>query len=166
MLNLLQTTGNVLHQFISALVGNGRNGKDGIACRFCLGFECRPALAGLWYIHFVEDDNLWAGRKLFIILTKFRINCLEVLPWVALQRGTIDHVDQQASALYMTEELMTKADALGSPFDQSRNIGQNEAEVISTARQADNDNTEIGRERGEGIISNLGSCSSHDGEQG
>ena len=64
--------------------------------------------------------------------------------------GDVDQVDQHPATLDMAEETVTDANAFRRAFDQAGNIGEHEFAAL-VAHHA-----ELGHERGEGIIADLG----------
>ncbi len=65
-------------------------------------------------------------------------------------------MEEQACAREMAQELVTQAGAFGRPFDQARNVGDNEAPALVHAHD-----TEVGLQRRERIVGYLGSCRRH-----
>ena len=77
---------------------------------------------------------------------------VEVLDRIAPGRsGHIDQVDEYLGALHVPEEAIAKAVTLVSALDQAGDIGNHEAAIIT-----ETDDAQVRRERGEGVISNLG----------
>lgn len=68
-------------------------------------------------------------------------------------------MQDEGGTLDMTQELVTQALALGSALDQAGNIGNRKAQVAIAHH------SQIGRERGEGIIGNLGARGRHAGDE-
>ena len=62
----------------------------------------------------------------------------------------IDEDDQYPGALYVAQEPMTETLAVGSTFDETRNIGDDKFKIVLHSNH-----TKVGFKRGEGIISNL-----------
>ena len=70
---------------------------------------------------------------------------------VRIGRRDVDEMQQQARALQVAQELVAEARAFGGAFDQSRNVGDDEAASFVGAHDA-----ELRRERRERIVGDLG----------
>ena len=68
--------------------------------------------------------------------------------------GDVDQVDDDRGALDVFEELDAQAVAEVCAFDQARQIGYGEGEFVGEV--ADLDYAEVGFERGEGVVGDLG----------
>ena len=66
------------------------------------------------------------------------------------QRRRVDHVQQQAGALQVAQELVAQAGALGGALDQARDVGHDEALLGRDAHDA-----EIRMQRGERVVGDL-----------
>src|SRR5947209_8312344 len=66
----------------------------------------------------------------------------------------------------MAQKFMAEANTLRSSLDETGDIGQHKAHLVTAPWLPDGHNTQVRRECGEGIVGNLGVCGGHDGEQG
>ena len=56
---------------------------------------------------------------------------MEILQGIAaFAAGSVEYMDQNLRAFYMAEEFIAKACALGSAFDEARDVGHDEASFI------------------------------------
>ena len=87
---------------------------------------------------------------------------LEVGEGVAtrLQGGAVDDVDEDVAALDVPQELQPEALALAGTRDEPGHVGDREA--LATG----GDDTEVGHQRGEGVVSDLGLGRRHDADEG
>ena len=109
-------------------------------------------------VYLVEDDELGLFAEPAAIGDQFAANCPVVGDHVL--GGAVDEMDQGDAALDMTEEAVADAGALVGTLDQAGNIGEHEVAA------ADPDHAEIGMERGERIVGDLGLGGRHGGEEG
>ena len=72
----------------------------------------------------------------------------------------IQHVDQQAAAFDVLQEIVAESPALAGAFDQSGQVRHDEGETV-----IDLDHAELRRQSGEGIIGDLGSRGRDDRQQ-
>ena len=90
------------------------------------------------------------------------VDLLKVLLGVAaLAAGNIHHMQQQAAALHMAQEVMAQTNAIGSTFDQAGDIGADKALFRANAHNAQN-----GGQRGKVIVCNFGACRADGADQG
>ena len=75
---------------------------------------------------------------------------------VRIERRDVDDVQQHARALQVTQELVTESRAVGRAFDESRDVGDDEAPVLVGAHDA-----EVRRERRERVVGDLRACRGH-----
>ena len=74
--------------------------------------------------------------------------------------GAVDEVQQRRAALDVAEEAVAEAGALVRPLDQPRNIGDDHVVAVQ------DDDAELGAERGEGIVGDLRPCARNRGQEG
>lgn len=156
-----------LHQFLGA--ERGRGGEFGIDWNAgLLKGVLHGASAVGEEIDFVEDDEFTLGGKRRRTTLEFAADGAIVLHkeegiGVAAFRGVgaahIDHVQEDAAALDVAEELVAKALALAGAFDKARNVTEDERAV------ADRDDAEVGDERREGIVGDFWPGPADDGDE-
>ena len=66
----------------------------------------------------------------------------------------IDQVNQKSGAFNVAEKVVPQSSTLGCTGNQPRDVGKDGAVTTGTAHH-----TQVGNQRGEGIISNLGASS-------
>ena len=72
----------------------------------------------------------------------------------------VDDVHEEAGALDVTKELLAKAGAVARAFDEAGDIGDHELAVIQSC------DAEVWRQRGEGIVGDLGTRARESREEG
>ena len=121
------------------------------------------ALLGRKQVDLVEDQPAFA-------LEQFRIEAIELVlddpdlldrVGFAIQRRDIDHVQEQARAGDMLEELHAEPGAIRGTFDQAGNIGNDETLV-----GLDADHAKMGLQRGERIIGHFRRCRRDGADEG
>ncbi|CAI8361604.1 MAG: Uncharacterised protein [Cellulomonadaceae bacterium TMED98] len=123
-------------------------------------------LFGFWNIHFVQHHERWSvlkGNTLTgkLVARELGDDRVVVADWVAagVIGGRVDHVDENVTALHVSQKLETQAFAFAGSFDEPRHIGDG---VAHLTRFHD---TEIGLQCGERIVRNFGLCLRHRGHQ-
>ena len=119
-------------------------GLAGFLQRLGLGLD----LVGVERVDLVEDDDLGLFGQLLVIGGELAADGLVGARHVLL--GAVDQVDQHGAALDMAEETVADAGALMRALDQPGNVGQHEIAL------ADAHHAEIGMERRERIVGDLG----------
>src|SRR3546814_6758440 len=66
-----------------------------------------------------------------------------------LERGAVEHVDERAAALDMTEELQAETASFAGAFDEPWDVGDREPDVAGL------DDAEVGVEGGERVVGDL-----------
>ncbi len=97
----------------------------------------------------VEDDRLRTLREPRAVLGELTRDDTE--PLVGVPLGGVDHVQEQAGALEVGEELVTEADTLARALDQAGHVCDGQLAAVRAV-----DDPENRRERRERIVGHLG----------
>ena len=109
----------------------------------------------------VRDDDLRAGGKVGGILRELCVDGVKVLDRVAaLAARHVDDMNEQAAAVDMAQEVVTKARALGCALDDAGDVGHDERNALVDVHDA-----EVGVERGEVVVCDLGARLRHNGKK-
>ena len=146
---------NLLHQQLATLPGEGRNLEHGAFVPEALDEVLHAGLALLCghHVQLVEHQPARLGVQLGVVFLEFLDNRLGLRHRVhrVIEGRHVHDVQQQPGALQVPQELVPKARPLGGPFDQAGDVGDNKAFL-----GADAHHTEVGVQRGEGVIGDLG----------
>ena len=143
--------------------------KDPVAA----GFQFRPDEFGhvlaVGQVHLVQShqagavvqrDHFAVGAAVAHVngvLFQFGLDDGEVGKRVAvrLQRAAVQDVHQGGAALDVTQEVVAEALAFAGALDEAGNVGDGEADVAGL------DHAQVGDQRGEGVVGDLGARSGH-----
>src|SRR5699024_10866994 len=96
--------------------------------------------------------DLGPGSEALIVLGQLQIDGVEIRYRIpALAAGHVHHVDQQAAAVDVPQEVMTQAGALTGSLDDAGNVGHNEGHALVHI-----DHSQIGEEGGKVVVGDLG----------
>ena len=112
-------------------------------------------------IALVGDDDLRTIGQVGCIAAELIVDDAVILERIAalIAARNVDHVQDQGRALDMTQELMAQALALGRALDETRDVG-NDIGILAGTHHA-----EIGHERGERVVGDLGASGAHAGDE-
>lgn len=112
-------------------------------------------------VHFGGDDDLGFLRQVWIVFGKFRVDSMILVDRIAIVgAGDIDQMQKHAGSFDVPEKLNPEPMSLVGALDKSGNIGDNECFVA-----IDGDDPELGFERRERIIRDLGTRRRDAGDQ-
>ena len=118
-----------------ALHGGGRDGHKGQALGLHIPAEVLDLLLG-GQVALVAHHDLRALGQRGAELCQLLVDLLKVLDGVtALAAGDIHHMQQQAAALHMAEEIVAQADALTGTLDQAGDVGADKAGTLPPPRR-------------------------------
>src|ERR1700722_15099966 len=111
---------------------------------------------GIGDVGFGGDEDGGLGREARVEAVQLGGDDLEVFDGIGPVRGVgdVDQMDDDAGALDVTEELDAEACAEMRAFDEAGEIGYGEGFGVWVF--ADLDDAEVGFERGEGVVGDLG----------
>ena len=163
---------------IYALVGHGahREERDGIgnvyavveqplgkllALRTHVSAQSFEILLGAGNVDLVAHDDDGTVGELGRVERQLALDDLVVLHGIAPLEATrqIDDMQDERRALDVAQELVAQPLALGRPLDETGYVGNREAQVSVTHH------AEVGRERGKGIVGDLGTRGRHAGDE-
>ena len=120
-------------------MGGGGHLQKGVSRFLHMSLQLLQLLRLLQKVGLVAHHDLRALGQRGAELCQLLVDLLEVLDGVAaLAAGNIHHMQQQAAALHMTQEVMAQANAIGSTFDQAGDIGADKALFRANAHNAQN----------------------------
>ena len=99
-------------------------------------------------IDLVQHDGLRTLVQAGAVAAELTVDGSEALHGIAVRR--IDHVQEQARALQVREELVAEPDALARTLDQPRHVGHGQLAPVGSVHRA-----EHGREGCEGVVGDL-----------
>ena len=91
------------------------------------------------HVELVEHQPARLGGQLGVVLLELlgqRLGLLDRIDAV-VERRHVDHVQQQARALQVAQELVAEAGAFGGALDQARDVGDDEALLRRDAHDAE-----------------------------
>ncbi len=106
-------------------------------------------------IDLVQYQPAWLAIQRLVVLAQFFDNGARIIRGirVLVEWGDVHQVQQQSGSLQMAQELMAKACAFGSAFDQARYVRDHETAVFVHAHHA-----EIRVQRGKGVVRDFRPC--------
>ncbi len=147
-------------QLLEALVGDRAHLVHGKTARLEVGPHHVGEVPAVRHIDLVERDE---SRPVLepAVRRQFALDRVDVGHRVALglQRGGVDDVHQHRRALDVAQELQAEALAGGGARDQPGHIGHRERHVAGA------DDAEVGHERGERVVGDLGPGRGDDRDQ-
>ena len=156
LLDLAQEGSHRLEQFLDALAGYRRDGKDGVTAVLQLRCERLKILPRLRDIGLVERDEHRFGQQVFLVGVQLGIHRLEVLQRIAPfeSTGGVKHVDEDFGAPNMAQELESESDALGRAADEPRDVRHHKDLPVSAT---DLDDAQDRFQRRKRVVRDLGS---------
>ena len=157
-----KAAGTLGHELAGALMGHGAHLIKAITQLFHVGSEPLQILPVVpQQIALVGDHDLRPGGQILVILPQLLVDGVKVLNRVPpLAAGDVHQMDKQPATVDMPQEVMAQAGALGGTFDDAGDIGQDERHALIHIHHA-----QIGEQRSEVIICDLGMGLGHHGEQ-
>ena len=121
-------------------------------------------LARLGHVDLVERDEARTVGEVALgaaVLLELVLDRVEVADRVAagVERGAVEHVHEHVAALDVAQELQAEALALARAGDEAGHVGDGEDRV------AGGDHAEVGHQRREGVVGDLGPRGRHRGDQ-
>ena len=137
-----------------------------------MGTKVRPLPSTYWrkaldlllggQIALVAHDDLRALGQHGAELCQLLVDLFKVLDGVAaLAAGNIHHVQQQAAALHMAQEVVSQTDALAGTLDQAGDVGADKACAL-----AHRHNAQRGHQGGKVVVCDFGLCRADGGDEG
>ena len=159
--DILQAVVHEARQFLHALHRSGRDGHKGQALALHILAESFDLLLG-GQVALVAHHDLGALCQLGAELCQLLVDLFKVLHRLtALAAGDIHHMQQQAAALHMAQEVMSQTDALAGTLDQAGDVGADKACALTHRHD-----TQGGHQRGEVIVRDLGLGRADGGDEG
>ena len=113
-------------------------------------------------VHLVSYHNLGPGGKLRVVLGKLQIDGVKIRHWIpALATGHVYHMDQQAAAVDVPQEVMAQTGAFTGSLNNAGDISHDEADALVYI-----DHAQVGEEGGEVVIGDLGPGFADHAEEG
>ena len=159
--DILQAIVHKARQFLHALHGGGRDGHEGQTLALHILAESFDLLLG-GQIALVANDDLRTLSQHRAELCQFLVDLLKILDGLtALAAGDVHHMQQQAAALHMAQEVVAQTDALAGTLDQAGDIGADKACALCHGYD-----TQRGHQRGEVVVCDLGLGCADGGDEG
>ena len=112
-------------------------------------------------VHLVGGHDLGPLRQVRAVLLQLRVDGVKVLHRVpALAAGHVNHMDQQAAAVHVPQEVVAQAGALAGALNDAGNVRHDEADAGLYPHHA-----QIGEQGGEVVVGDLGLGLGYHGEQ-
>ena len=117
--------------------------------------ERLDGILGTGHVALVGNHNLGPLGKLGSIGRKLCVDGVIVLDGISALEATcyVNHMQDECRALDVAQELVAQAFAPGGALDESRDVGADKGATVTSASHA-----QVGDERGEGILGDLGAC--------
>ena len=148
--DILQAAIHEARQFLHALHRSGRDGHKGQALALHILAESFDLLLG-GQIALVANDDLRALSQHRAELCQLLVDLFKILNgFTALAARNIHHMQQQAAALHMAQEVMSQTDALAGTLDQAGDVGADKACALRHGY-----NAQRGHQRGEVVVCDL-----------
>ena len=151
---LLDDLGQPQRQLAKALVARGADLEDLESTGFQLGTHHFGQLTGFRHVDLAQrDDPRPVGQPASAVRVELGFQRVEVADRIAarVQRGAVEHVDQHAAALDVAQEFQAETLAFAGPGNESGHVSDGVGGVVAGVHDS-----EIGYERGEGIVGDLG----------
>ncbi|CAN3970680.1 Queuosine ECF transporter S component QueT, partial [Dysosmobacter welbionis] len=122
----------LLHQFPGALVSGCGNLQERVAQSLHMRPEPLQVVGVRGEdVHLVGDHDLGPLRQVRAVLLQLRVDGVKVLHRVpALAAGHVNHMDQQAAAVHVPQEVVAQAGALAGALNDAGNVRHDEADAV------------------------------------
>ena len=159
--DILQAVVHETRQLLHALHGGSGDGHEGQALIFHILAEGVDLLLG-GQIALVAHHDLRALGQHGAELCQLFVDLFKVLDGVAaLAAGNVHHMQQQAAALHMAQEVVAQTDALAGTLDQAGDVGADKAGTLCHRH-----NAQRGHQCGKVVVCDLGFCRADGGDEG
>ena len=157
--HLEEVFGDAVEEFLDSLVVLAADGMEleTIGFKVCAQFEL--SFADPWFVDFAEDDDLFFLCEVFAERVEFEVKFFEIADGVSVGFLSfelwcdLDEVDEDASAFEVFEEIEAESFSLTGADDESRDVGDDEADGAIV----EGDDAQVWDEGGEGVIGDFGS---------